>query len=357
MAGVYDRIQGYLPMFLIIAITVTVYFQLFRSTITPPSDLDTIIIFISIIIIAVFAFVYVRKFNNFPLELGLALFIYALIAILVQKLTGEFSPLQKILFSLVLLLGVVSIAAGIFRARDLQENRIGQLSRQKAELSRMSADLEQANMKLRLLSQITRHDINNQLTVLQGYLRLLKKKQPEIAENEYFQKAVISAQRISSTITFTRDYESIGVTAAAWQDCHALVDIAREQVSSGTVLVKNEIPAGFEIFADPLVVKVFYNLLDNAVRYGGKITTIRFFVQDYSDDLLIICEDDGNGISATEKELIFERGFGKNTGLGLTMSRDILAITGITLCETGMPGTGARFEISVPREAFRVAWD
>jgi signal transduction histidine kinase len=176
-----------------------------------------------------------------------------------------------------------------------------------------------------------------------------------LAENEYFQKAVRSARHISSTIAFTKDYESIGVTAAAWQDCHSLVDIAKEQVSTGKILVKNEIPAGIELFADPLIVKVFYNLLDNAVRYGGKITTIRFFVQDYSDDPLIICEDDGSGISAAEKELIFERGFGKNTGLGLAMSRDILAITGITIRENSKPGTGARFEISVPHEAFRIS--
>jgi signal transduction histidine kinase len=48
-------------------------------------------------------------------------------------------------------------------------------------------------------------------------------------------------------------------------------------------------------------------------------------------------------------ERIFEQGFGKNTGLGLFLSREILAITGITITENGVPGKGARFEITVPR--------
>jgi len=107
------------------------------------------------------------------------------------------------------------------------------------------------------------------------------------------------------------------------------------------------------VFADPLVVKVFYNLMDNAVRYGGKITTIRFSVEEPGDVHLIVCEDDGNGVPAEEKEKIFERGFGKNTGLGLALSQEILSITGITIRETGEPGKGARFEMTVPKGAWR----
>ncbi len=117
--------------------------------------------------------------------------------------------------------------------------------------------------------------------------------------------------------------------------------------------MKNDFPAGAEVFADPLIVKVFYNLMDNAVRYGGKITTIRFAVDEAGDDHVIICEDDGDGVIAEEKDKIFERGFGKNTGLGLALSREILAITGITIRETGEPGKGARFEITVPEGAYR----
>jgi signal transduction histidine kinase len=155
-------------------------------------------------------------------------------------------------------------------------------------------------------------------------------------------------------IRFTKEYEEIGVHAPTWQDCRTLVDTAAKQAPLGKVVVKNDLPAGMEAFADPLVVKVFYNLMDNAARYGGKITTIRFFALESGDNNIIVCEDDGDGIPVEEKEKIFERGFGKNTGLGLFLSREILDITGITITETGEPGKGARFEITVSKGAWRM---
>jgi PAS domain S-box-containing protein len=211
-----------------------------------------------------------------------------------------------------------------------------------------------ASRKLTLLSGITRHDINNQLTILMGYLTILQKKQPDPAFDEYFGKVSTAAQRISSMIQFTREYECIGVKAPAWQNCRTLVDTAAKEAQLGKVMVKNDLPAGAEVFADPLIVKVCYNLMDNAVRYGEKIKTLRFSVEEAGDGVhLIVCEDDGNGVVAEEKEKIFERGFGKNTGLGLALAREILDITGITIRETGEPGKGARFEMMVPKGAWR----
>ena len=221
------------------------------------------------------------------------------------------------------------------------------------ELRKFSTSLATANKKLTLLSSITRHDINNQLTVLMGYLTILTKKQPDPALNDYFMKVTAAAQRISSMIQFTSEYEKIGINAPIWQDVRTLADTATKQAQLGKVVVKNDLPAGAEVFADPLVFKVFYNLMDNAVRYGGKITTIRFSAEEHDGDQIIVCEDDGIGVPVNEKERIFERGFGKNTGLGLYLSQDILSITGITIRETGEPGKGARFEMVVPKGCYR----
>ena len=222
-----------------------------------------------------------------------------------------------------------------------------------AELSLAQEAFRQANKKLNLLSRITRHDINNQLTLLQGFLKILEMKQPDPSLKEYFRKGAHAAESISSIIRFTKEYEEIGVNAPVWQNCRALLDTASKQVSLGNITMKNDLPAGTEMFADPMIVKVFFNLMDNAVRYGGKITTIRFFVQGSGDNHRILCEDDGEGIPADQKEQIFEQGFGRNTGLGLFLAREILGITGITIQETGEPGKGARFEMMVPKEVFR----
>jgi signal transduction histidine kinase len=187
-----------------------------------------------------------------------------------------------------------------------------------------------------------------------GYLTILEKKQPDPALNEYFRKVTTAAKRIAAMVQFTKEYEEIGIHAPAWQDCRKLVETASKEAPLGMVVVKNDLPSGAEVFADPLVVKVFYNLVDNAVRYGGKITTIRFSARESGDDPVIVCEDDGDGVVAGEKEKIFGRGFGKNTGMGLALSREILDITGITIRETGEPGKGARFEMVVPEGAWRM---
>ena len=66
-----------------------------------------------------------------------------------------------------------------------------------------------------------------------------------------------------------------------------------------------------------------------------------------------VCEDDGDGVPEDKKELIFCKGVGTNTGLGLFLASEILAITGITIEETGAPGRGARFEMIVPQGGYR----
>ena len=229
-----------------------------------------------------------------------------------------------------------------------------ELTARAAELAKISTAFQQANKKLMLLSSITRHDINNQLTVILGYLTLMENQQPDPVINDYYKKIITAANRISSMIRFTSEYEDIRISDPTWQDTRSIVDTATKEAPLGKIVVKNDLPAGTEVFADPLIAKVCYNLMDNAVRYGGKITTIRFSVDERDGDHVLVCEDDGEGVVAEEKERIFDRGFGKNTGLGLALSREILSITGITIHENGEPGKGARFEMTVPKGAWRM---
>ena len=79
------------------------------------------------------------------------------------------------------------------------------------------------------------------------------------------------------------------------------------------------------------------------------MTFIRLSAEECDNGLKLVVEDDGIGIPEADKDRMFTRGFGKNTGLGLFLVREILSITGITIQENGNPGTGARFEMTVPK--------
>jgi PAS domain S-box-containing protein len=213
----------------------------------------------------------------------------------------------------------------------------------------MEHAIREANRKLNLLNSITRHDVANQLTALQGFVQIasMKKNDPVIAD--YLAKIDTVADTINRQIEFTRTYQELGVKEPAWT--HVEEVIAR--VESRVPIRFSKTCGGVEIIADPMLERVFFNLCDNAVRHGGHVTQVTVRCEREPDGLLIIVEDDGKGIPSGEKEKIFGRGYGQNTGLGLFLAREILSITGITMKETGIPGKGARFEMLVPRGAFR----
>ena len=102
------------------------------------------------------------------------------------------------------------------------------------------------------------------------------------------------------------------------------------------------------VLADPLLERVFAALIENAVRHGGGATRIVLKAVPGGEDLVLVIEDDGVGIPWPDKERIFERGFGRNTGLGLFLAREILESMEMTIVEKGVPGHGAQFEIRIP---------
>ena len=233
------------------------------------------------------------------------------------------------------------------------ENRVTERT---IELNKTQAAYRQANEKLNLLNSITRHDITNQLTVLVGYLEILSKDITDSSILMMVKKAQIACNAILSQIAFTRDYQDIGVKSPKWQNLEAIIRQVMNVLPHENIKYETHLD-NLEVYADPLLQKVVYNLVDNAIRYGEKITHIQFTYHEISEGIRIICEDDGVGIPNEDRKRLFSKGFGKNTGFGLYLSREILGITGLTIEETGVFGKGARFEITVPKEDYRFMGD
>ena len=208
--------------------------------------------------------------------------------------------------------------------------------------------------KLNLLSSVTRHDILNKLTILSGSLYIASEfiKDPEGVEQ--ISKARETADIIQHQIAFTREYQELGIKAPAWQKLSEVIRSAIQELASSTITFEVT-PSFIELFADPLLIKVFHNLFENARQHGETVTRITVSDRISDSSLIIMVADNGTGISNDDKEHIFERGFGKNTGFGLFLSSEILAITGMTIRETGIAGNGAVFEIMVPKGAYRMS--
>lgn len=220
------------------------------------------------------------------------------------------------------------------------------------ERRRAEDAIRKANRQLLLLNSITRHDILNQLNVLATSLSLTRAALPADTILDHLDREERAVETIRRQITFTRDYQSIGAQPPQWQVVREVIDRVLVGLDREGVAIENA-GCSFEIYTDLLVEKVFFNLIDNALRHGGTITRIRFSCAVDERGLVVVCEDDGDGISDDEKERIFDRAYGRNSGYGLFLVREILNITGLSIAETGVAGKGARFEILVPSGLYR----
>jgi len=217
------------------------------------------------------------------------------------------------------------------------------------ERKRTEEALRIANRKLNLLTGITRHDLLNKITVALGYLKLAKDMPGDPALGAVLEKIGSTIATMRSQIEFTEIYQGIGTHAPQWIELDAVLPRSQTPAS---ISLEAEV-RGVRVYADPMLEKVFFNLLDNSIRHGERVTECRVSCRLSGEALAIVWEDDGVGVAAGNKERIFESGHGENTGLGMFLVREILSLTGIAIAETGEPGAGARFELLVPKGMWR----
>ena len=209
--------------------------------------------------------------------------------------------------------------------------------------------LHLANTKLNLLSSFTRHDTLNSLTALTGFLDEMKMSLKDPRMLTLLDKNQQIAEIIRSQIEFTQAYQDLGIKKPTWQNIHGL---CTRIIPKNDIIAVHLPPPDLEVFADPLLERVFYNLYDNASSHGERtsVFTIRYLHE--ANRLKIFVEDNGVGIPPDKKKTIFRRGTG-HKGFGLFLAGEVLSLTGITIEESGTEGKGARFEITVPKEAYR----
>ena len=212
--------------------------------------------------------------------------------------------------------------------------------------------LRLANEKLSLMGSITRHDVMNQIGIIMGALTLMEDDKSDNDRANHLRLARAASSTVIQQLEFAGTYQKAGTKAPEW--VHLRLDLAGalNSIDLGDVIVKHDL-GNIEIWADPMFEKVMFNLIDNSLRHGGNLKRIGIRALIKGKRLLILYEDDGMGVLPESKELIFDNGYGRNTGLGMFLCREVLSMTGITIREVGEYGKGARFEIVVPPGKFR----
>jgi len=220
------------------------------------------------------------------------------------------------------------------------------------ELQRSQQALAQARKKLSLLNSVTFQDIQNAVFSLSGFLQLDQNLKAETSLKWYTEQEQDSVRKISSILDFAKNYQDLGISPPRWLNVDHTFLFAISHLDLSKFARKKTLD-GLEIYADPLLEKVFFNLAKNVLVHGITATEISLSFQETSEGLKLFFEDNGIGIPEPDKEKIFLKDYGGHKGMGLFLVGEILGITGITIRETGEPGKGARFEISVPKGEYR----
>jgi PAS domain S-box-containing protein len=212
--------------------------------------------------------------------------------------------------------------------------------------------IQLANNKLALMTDVAYQDIQNKVTALRGYVDISKKTANEEERLSILKKEDEILAAIHHLIRHTKEYQQMGADKFRWISLENAIRVQAALVSRKGLLDLDINLAGLEIYSDPLIERVIFNLIENTVKHGKNATKISFNLQETPDGLILICEDDGVGVPPEYKDRIFDRVVGEGR-FGLFFVREFLNLSGMSITETGTPGKGARFKILVPKGMYR----
>ena len=134
-----------------------------------------------------------------------------------------------------------------------------------------------------------------------------------------------------------------------WNDVRAeLAGVAEEK---GGIIIENQLKSHSLVTDEEIVRTILYNLVDNALRHGGKGTETSARAIERDGRMIITVSDTGSGIVASAKERLFQPANttgSSSSGLGLYLTRLRTEDLGGTLELIKTGPTGTEFEITLP---------
>lgn len=220
------------------------------------------------------------------------------------------------------------------------------------DLNRSEQALIQARKRLSLLNRLTIQEVQSGIFTLSGYFELATAAGCSEKAQEYLGKGKGIVRTVGDSINSAKKYQNLGISQPQWQDVNYVLLNALSHLDFSRISRTIEL-GGLEIYADPLLEDVFVSLFQNALTRGQEVAEVTIRYRQDQKNITVLFLDNGTGIPAGEKEQIFEWEYKGSSGTSLFLAREILAITGISLAETGAPGTGVQFEIIVPEGGYR----
>lgn len=194
--------------------------------------------------------------------------------------------------------------------------------------------LEEQRDDLRLLNQVMRHDIRNDLQLIQSYAALIE----DHVEGEVADDLAVIKESAGNALALTqttgdltevmlgpkREPEPVSLQGSLGEEFESV----RSSYPDADLTLASAIPET-EILADNLLDSVFRNLLKNAIQHNDKeIPEVTVSVTTEADSAVVRIADNGPGVPDDQKEEIFgksEKGLeSSGTGIGLYLVRSLV---------------------------------
>lgn len=225
-------------------------------------------------------------------------------------------------------------------------------------LGRNLAKAERTGALGRMAAQIS-HEIRNPIAAIRLRAENALAKTPE-HQRAALESALVEIRRLDDllerllAVTRLHELKPETVALAAW--LRARLTNVEERAEKLGVRCECAAPEGEASFDPRSMSRALDNLLLNALQQSPNDGTVRLSAQIERQSLRIRVEDSGSGISAEQKEAVFEpftTGRAEGAGLGLTIAREIVEAHGGTLALGESTLGGACFEIELPQNPDR----
>jgi two-component system OmpR family sensor kinase len=243
----------------------------------------------------------------------------------------------------------VGLLVGIIEARAIENALAAERSRLRAE------QLETRREWLDYLNGLLRHEVLNTAQVINGYaatvlddtelpaetrsrLAAIQRQSEDMTDIIGDVRVLLDATRGEAT------FEPVDLTTVLEDEIRDLRDVY------GAVEVESDLPESVAVRADPLLPRVFSNLLGNAVEHNdSELARVEVSVETTESTAVVEIEDNGPGIDAAERATLFERGTPtkSNHGLGLYLVRQLVERYDgtVEVVDTGADGTTVAVEL------------
>jgi signal transduction histidine kinase len=194
--------------------------------------------------------------------------------------------------------------------------------------------LEEQRDNLRLLNQVMRHDIRNDLQLIGAYAELLEEHVDEEGQ-QYLQIIRENTESAANLTTTARDLSQVILGADVGKEAVSLANTLEQQIEElrsgypeAVVTVEGTIP-DVDVVGNDMLGSVFRNLLQNAIQHNDKTPPeVTVSTVEADDRLEVRVADNGPGIPDAQKEDIFGRGEkgleSSGAGIGLYLVRSLV---------------------------------